>query len=73
MLDYVIDAINVNTLIMALAALAAAATVLTLATPLVFADPLGKRMKAVALEREKIRQRERERMVQEQQKVALRQ
>jgi tight adherence protein C len=73
MLDFVIDAINVNTLTMALAALAAAATVLTLAMPLVFADPLGKRMKAVALEREKIRQRERERMVQEQQKVALRQ
>ena len=41
--------------------------------PLVFADPLGKRMKAVALEREKIRQRERERMAQEQQKVSLRQ
>jgi tight adherence protein C len=40
---------------------------------LVFADPLGKRMKAVALEREKIRQRERERMIQEQQKVSLRQ
>jgi len=73
MLDFIIDAINVNTLTMAFAALAAAATVLTLAMPLVFADPLGKRMKAVALEREKIRQRERERMVQEQQKVALRQ
>ena len=40
--------------------------------PLVFADPLGKRMKAVALEREKIRQRERERMAQAQQKVNLR-
>jgi tight adherence protein C len=46
---------------------------LTLAMPLVFADPLGKRMKAVALEREKIRQRERERMAAEQQKVSLRQ
>jgi len=73
MLDALIDSVNPNTLAMALAAIAAAATVLTLAMPLVFADPLGKRMKAVALEREKIRQRERERMVQEQQKVALRQ
>jgi tight adherence protein C len=39
----------------------------------VFADPLNKRMRAVALEREKIRQRERERMTQENQKVKLRQ
>jgi tight adherence protein C len=73
MLDYLIDSVNANTLTMALAAVAAAATVLTLAMPFVFADPLGKRMKAVALEREKIRQRERERMIQEQQKVTLRQ
>jgi len=73
MLDYIEGAINTGTLTMLFAALAAAATVLTLAMPLVFADPLGKRMKAVALEREKIRQRERERMSQEQQKVTLRQ
>jgi len=73
MLETLIDLVNVNTLAMALAAVAAAATVLTLAMPLVFADPLAKRMKAVALEREKIRQRERERMIQEQQKVTLRQ
>jgi tight adherence protein C len=73
MLDYIEGAINTGTLTMVFAALAAAATVLTLAMPLVFADPLGKRMKAVALEREKIRQRERERMSQEQQKVTLRQ
>jgi tight adherence protein C len=73
MLDALIDSMNTNTLAMALAAVAAAATVLTLAMPLVFADPLAKRMKAVALEREKIRQRERERMIQEQQKVTLRQ
>ena len=32
--------------------------------PLLATDTLGKRMKAVALEREKIRQRERERMAQ---------
>ena len=73
MLDLIGNAINTQTLTMVFAALAAAATVLTLAMPLVFADPLGKRMKAVALEREKIRQRERERMAAEQQKVSLRQ
>jgi tight adherence protein C len=72
MLDFLIDSLNVKTLTMVFAALAAAATVLTLAMPLVFADPLGKRMKAVALEREKIRQRERERMAQEAQRVSLR-
>jgi tight adherence protein C len=73
MIDLIENAINVQTLTMVFAALAAAATVLTLAMPLVFADPLGKRMKAVALERDKIRQRERERMSAEQQKVSLRQ
>lgn len=73
MLDFLTNAINPQTLTMVFAAVAAAATVLTLAMPLVIADPLGKRMKAVALEREKIRQRERERMAQEQQKVSLRQ
>mgnify|MGYP001550945589 FL=1 len=72
MLEFLIDSINTKTLTMLFAAVAAVATVLTLAMPLVFADPLGKRMKAVALEREKIRARERERMVQAQQKVNLR-
>ncbi len=37
------------------AAVAAGATVLTLAMPFMATDTLGKRMKAVALEREKIR------------------
>src|SRR6185312_14728684 len=73
MIESLIDAINVKTLTMVLAAIAAAATVLTLAMPLVFVNPLDKRMRAVALEREKIRQRERERMAQESQKVKLRQ
>ena len=73
MLDLLINAINVQTLTMVFADIAAAATVLTLAMPLIFSDPLGKRMKAVALEREKLRARERERMVQEKQKVSLRQ
>ncbi|HKA78355.1 MAG TPA: type II secretion system F family protein, partial [Pseudolabrys sp.] len=73
MLDILINALNVQTVTMVLAAVAAAATVLTLAMPFVFADPLDKRMRAVALERDKIRQRERERMAQEHQKVKLRQ
>ena len=38
------------------------ATVLTLAMPLLAADNLQKRMKSVAIERDKIRQRERERL-----------
>jgi tight adherence protein C len=49
-------------LTMLFAAVAAGATVLTLAMPLLATDSLSKRMKAVAIEREKIRQRERERM-----------
>ena len=49
-------------LTMLFAAIAAGATVLTLAMPLLATDTLDKRMKAVALERDKIRQRERERM-----------
>jgi tight adherence protein C len=55
------------------AAVAAGATVLTLAMPLLTTDTLDKRMKAVALEREQIRQRERERMAQLNSKVSLRQ
>jgi tight adherence protein C len=73
MIEFLIDALNVKTLTMLFAAVAAGATVLTLAMPLVFVNPLDKRMRAVALEREKIRQRERERMAQEGQKVKLRQ
>ncbi len=73
MLETLENAINPQTLTMLLAAVAAAATVLTLAMPYVFVDPLDKRMKAVALERDKIRQRERERMAQQKQKPALRQ
>jgi len=73
MLELLIDSINVQTLTMVFAAIAAVATVLTLAMPLIAGDQLGARMKAVAVEREKIRQRERERMAQQQQKVSLRQ
>ncbi len=57
------------------AAVAAVATVLTLAMPVLSPNVLDKRMKSVALEREKIRQRERERLARgekEKEKVALR-
>jgi tight adherence protein C len=57
-----------------LAAVAAVATVLTLAMPVLAPDVLDKRMKSVALEREKIRQRERERLARgEKEKISLRQ
>src|ERR1700693_2299281 len=72
MLDLLIDSINTKTLAMVSAAIAAIATILTLAMPMMVADSLGKRMKAVAVEREKIRARERERMAQVQQKANLR-
>ncbi len=64
--------LDLQTMTMIFAAIAAGATVLTLAMPLLVSDTLSKRMKAVALEREKIRQRERERLAQNS-KVALRQ
>jgi tight adherence protein C len=73
MMEFLVNALNVKTLTMLFAAVAAAATVLTLTMPLVYVDPLDKRMRAVALEREKIRQRERERMSHESQKAKLRQ
>jgi tight adherence protein C len=63
---------NPRTMAMIFAAVGAVATVLTLAMPLLAADSLGKRMKSVALEREKMRQRERERLARGE-KVALRQ
>jgi tight adherence protein C len=73
MLELAIESLNVQTLTMVFAAVAATATVLTLAMPLLSPDSLGKRMKAVAIEREKMRARERERMAQGQQKISLRQ
>src|SRR5205085_9915250 len=47
------------------------ATVLTLTMPLIATDTLGKRMKSVAIEREKLRQRERERLARGE-KISLR-
>ncbi len=65
MIQILMDALqNTRLLAMMFAALAAIATVLTLAMPLLANDMLEKRMKSVALEREKIRQRERERLAQ---------
>ncbi len=78
MFSTLIDSImsmGVKQLTALLAAVAAVATVLTLAMPVLSPNVLDKRMKSVALEREKIRQRERERLARgekEKEKVALR-
>jgi tight adherence protein C len=72
MLNLIADNLtNTRVLAMLFAAIAAIATVLTFAMPLLASDTLGKRMKAVAIEREKMRQRERERMARGE-KVSLR-
>src|SRR5258708_16761936 len=72
MIDFLIQQIsNPRSMAMLFAAVAAVATVLTLAMPLLAGDGLSKRMKAVAIEREKIRQRERERLARGE-KVTLR-
>jgi tight adherence protein C len=63
MLEFLLDFMeNRQLLVMMFAGIAAAATVLTLAMPLLSVDQLDKRMAAVASERERIRQRERDRM-----------
>ncbi|GGK32866.1 type II secretion system F family protein [Salinarimonas ramus] len=62
-----------NLLPMLLAGVAAAATVYSLAMPLLPADTLDKRLKAVAVERDRIRARERDRMNSERQRATLRQ
>ncbi len=63
MLDFLLAFFdNKRLMAMTLAAIAAAATVFTLAMPLLGNDQLEKRMAAVATERERIRQRERERL-----------
>jgi tight adherence protein C len=72
MIDQLIDLTsNPRALASIFAAIAAVATVLTLAMPLLATDTLARRMKSVALEREKLRQRERERMARGE-KVTLR-
>jgi len=73
MVDFLIEKLSdTRFLAMVFAAVGAIATVITLAMPLIVTDTLGKRMKSVALEREKLRQRERERHARGD-KVALRQ
>jgi len=63
MVELLIDKLHdTRFLAMLFAAVAAFATVLTLTMPLLVGGNLDKRLKAVALEREKIRQRERERL-----------
>lgn len=62
-----------TTLIAILAGLAVFATVLTIAMPIFAQDELNGRMKSVVIEREKIRQRERERLAQEKKKGSLKQ
>jgi tight adherence protein C len=72
MLDILIDAVSSPRLLaMVFAAVAAIATVITLAMPLLVTDSLSQRMKSVALEREQLRQRERERLARGE-KIALR-
>lgn len=50
-----------------------AATVVTVATPMLAGSNLNKRMKNVAIERDKIRARERERLIRQRDKATLRQ
>ncbi len=74
-MDFLIERLHdTKFLTMMLAAVAAIATVLTLAMPLLSTNNLQSRMKSVALERDKICQRERERLARgEREKVSLRQ
>src|SRR5205809_5189671 len=72
MIDLLIDKLHDTRFLAAVfAAVAAIATVLTLAMPLLATDSLDKRMKSVAIEREKLRQRERERLARGE-KISLR-
>ena len=63
MVDFLVTKLHdVHFMTMLLAAIAASATVYTLVMPLFAGEGLNKRMKAVASERERIRQRERDRL-----------
>jgi tight adherence protein C len=73
MIEFLIEHLqDTQFMIAVFAAVAATATVLTLTMPLMSPDMLEKRMRAVAFEREKIRQRERERLARGE-KITLRQ
>jgi tight adherence protein C len=60
-------------LLSTLVAIATMATILTVALPFIESDTLGQRMKAIATERERIRARERERLLIDRGKRGLRQ
>ena len=62
MFDLLMPLANPRVVASLLVAVAAAITVITLALPLVEGDTLGRRMKAVSVERDRIRARERERL-----------
>src|SRR5207249_7299060 len=73
MLEFLITKLHdARFMTMLLAAIAASATAYTLVMPLFAGEGLAKRMKAVASERERIRQRERDRLSKSE-KVSLRQ
>lgn len=60
-------------LVALLASMAVFATILTIAMPIFQQDELNSRMKSAVIEREKIRQRERERLAQEKKRGSLKQ
>src|ERR1700712_5620040 len=73
MIDFMVEKIHdAHFMTMLLAAIAVSATAYTLIMPLFTGENLAKRMKAVASERERIRQRERDRLSKTE-KVSLRQ
>src|SRR3954464_2751764 len=73
MIQFLVDKIHdAHFMTMLLAAIAASATAYTLIMPLLAGEGLQKRMKAVASERERIRQRERDRLSKSE-RVSLRQ
>jgi tight adherence protein C len=73
MIEFLIDRMqDTRFLVTLLTALAAMATVLTVAMPYAFGDNLTKRMKMVAIERTKIRAREREKIARGEGKIDLR-
>src|SRR6266480_4595052 len=73
MISFLIDKLHdIRFMTTLLAAIAASATAYTLVMPLFAGEGLAKRMKAVASERERLRQRERDRLAKSE-KVSLRQ
>src|SRR6185436_33227 len=73
MIEFIISKMHdARFMTMLLAAIAASATAYTLIMPLFAGEGLAKRMKAVASERERLRQRERDRMAKGE-RVSLRQ